>query len=140
MESLPPIEPTSVSICAMSCAEHRGNRLAPTRGLFAKALEVFLERIVGILALEARSHQLRERFDDREVGAIELVRLRKIRVEAPGHARACGGLAVDRELRCHGHGRRELVLAAEGHEHRGRADGRVKALDQALVGGHVQGR
>lgn len=67
-------------------AEHGRNRLTPTRGLFTKAFEVFLERIVGVLALEARSHKLRERFDDREVGAIELVRLGKIRVEAPGHA------------------------------------------------------
>ena len=85
-ESLPPIEPTSVSICAMSAPAHGGDRLTPTRGFFAQAFEVFLERIVGVLALEARSYELRERFDDRKVSAIELVRLGKIRVEAPGHA------------------------------------------------------
>ena len=30
------------------------------------------------------------------------------------------------------------MFSAEGHEHRGRADGGVEALDQALVGGHVK--
>ena len=30
------------------------------------------------------------------------------------------------------------MFSAEGHEHRGRADGGVEAFDQALVGGHVQ--
>ena len=64
------------------------------------------------------------------------------RVEAPGHAASrssvspcsTGSLAT---MACIGG---QLVLAAEGHQHRARADGGVKALDQAPSGSRRSGR
>ena len=119
-------------------AQHGCRGLAPTLRVAAQAFEVLLERQVHVLALEACRHQARDRFHHGNVRAGELVGLGEVGVEAPGHAAARGGLAAHGQLGHHGLRRRQLVLAAEGHEHRGRADGRVEALGQALVRAYVQ--
>ena len=119
-------------------AEDGGHGLAPALGLVAELLEVLLEGEVEVAVLEAGGHEARDGLDDRQVGAGVLVGLHEVGVEAPRHAGARGGLAVDGELGGHGHGRGELGLSAEGHEHGGGADGGVEALREALVGRDVE--
>ena len=119
-------------------AEHAGHGLAPTRGLVAQLFEVLLERKVGLLVLEAGGNELGKALDHGEVGALVLVGLRQVGVEAPGHAAHRGGLAEDGQLGSHGERGGELRLAAEGHEHGRRTDGGVEALGKALVGGDVE--
>ncbi len=121
-------------------AQDRGRGLAPALGLVAELLEVLLEGQVHVLVPEACRDQLGHGLDDGQVGARELVGGTEVGVEAPGHAGHRGGLALNGQLGHHGHAGRELVPAAKGHEHRGRADGGVKALREALVGGHVHVR
>ena len=119
-------------------AKDRGDRLAPALGLGTQALEVLLEREVRLLMLETCGNELGRALYDGEVGAGKLVCLHEEGVEAPGHGRCRGGFAVYGELGDHSLGRRELRLAAEGHEHGGGADGGVKALGETLVGGDVE--
>ena len=119
-------------------AEDGCGRLAPALGHVAQALEVLLEREVGVLVAKAGSHELGHALHHGEVGARELVLLHEVGVEAPGHGACRGGLAVDGELGHHGLARRELPAPAKRHEHRGRADCGVEALGEALVGGHVE--
>ena len=115
-------------------AEHRRHGLAPALGILAQLLEVLLEGEVHVRPLEAGGHELRHRIEHGHVGAGIGVVGRKIRVEAPGQARDRRGLAAEhRQLRHHGERRGELAGAAEGHEHRGRADGGVEALHKTLV-------
>ncbi len=118
-------------------SQHRRDRLAPALGHVAQALEVLLEGEVGILVTEARGHQARDALHHRAIRAVELVGAHEVGVEAPGHARARGGLAQHRQLCRHRHRRRQLRAAAKRHEHGSSADGGVKALGKALVGGHV---
>ena len=119
-------------------AEHRRRGLAPALGHVAQALEVLLEREVGALVVKAGGHELGHALHHGEVGTRELVLLHEVGVEAPGHGACRGGLAVDGELGHHGLARRELPAPAKRHEHRGRADGGVEALGEALVGGHIE--
>ena len=119
-------------------AEHRRRGLAPALGHVAQALEVLLEREVGVLVVKAGGHELGHALHHGEVGTRELVLLHEVGVEAPGHGACRGGLAVDGELGHHGLARRELPAPAKRHEHRGRADCGVEALGEALVGGHVE--
>ena len=88
--------------------------------------------------VKARGDHAAHGLHDGEVGAGVAVGAHEVGVEAPGHAGARGGLAVHGELGDHGHGRGELRAAAKGHEHGGGADRGVKALGEALVGGHVE--
>ena len=60
-------------------------------------------------------------------------------MEAVAHAADGGGFALGHgELGHHGLDGGHLVAAAEGHEHRARADGGVKPLAQALLAADVQ--
>ena len=69
---------------------------------------------------------------------LELVFLHDEGIEAPRHGARGVRFAIDWELRDHSLRGRELALAAERHEHRGRTDGGVETLAQALVRAHVQ--
>ena len=63
----------------------------------------------------------------------------EIRVHAEGHRRRGRRLAVDDgELGDHALGRRQLVSAAERHENRAAADGRVKALGKPLLTADIE--
>ena len=122
---------------------HKGTQdgchgLAPTLGLGAQALKVFLEGEVGALVLKAGGNELGDGLDHGQVGACKLVGLHQVGVEAPCHSARRGGLAVHGELGDHGRARSELRLATKGHEHGRGADGGVEALGKALVGGDVK--
>ena len=111
---------------------------APALGDVAQLAEVLLEGQVHGFAGKAGGGQLGNGFHHSQVGAGELVLFGKVGIEAPGHTGAGGGFAVDGHLGHHGQAGGELLGSAEGHEHGGSADSGVKALGQALVGGHVQ--
>ena len=114
-------------------AEHSRHGLAPTLGNIAQALEVFLEGKICGITREACGNKARNAFHDRDICTLELVFLHDKGIEAPRHGARGTRFAIDRELRDHSLGGRELALAAERHEHRGRTDGGVETLAQALV-------
>jgi len=118
--------------------QHCTGRLAPALGHIVQLLEVLLQAQVHRGSLEAGGHELGDAFNDRQVGAAELVLFHQVGVEAPGHAACRGGLADDGELRHERLVRGELAPAAEREHHRSRADGGVEALGKAAVAGHVQ--
>ncbi len=119
-------------------AEHGRHGLAPALRILAQLLEVLLEGEVHVRPLEARGHELRHGIEHGHVGARIGVERRQVGVEAPGQARhRGGGPAQHRQLRHHGQSRGQLTGTAEGHEHRGGADGGVEALHEALVAGVV---
>ena len=119
-------------------AKNGSRRLAPTLRLGAQALEILLEGKVSVLALKTCGHELRHALHHGNIGTLVLVRRREIRIKAPSHAGAGGGFAENGQLGNHGHARRQLMLAAEGHEHGGSANGGVEALRKTLVGAYVQ--
>ena len=88
--------------------------------------------------METGAHQLGDALHHGQISAAVGVSLGQVGVEAPGHAGAGGGLVLHRQLGDHGHGGGQLVLAAVGHQHGGRADGGVEALAQALLAADVQ--
>ena len=116
------------------CAQQGGKRLAEALRVLAQPLEVFLEGEVGSLEVAARRDELGNRLNDRRRRAEERVLLGIVGIKAERHDRCGLALAVQG-----GHGRRhdlrrgELVLAAERHEHRVRADRAVEPLDQAAL-------
>ena len=118
--------------------EHSRHGLAPALGNVAQTLEIFLEGKICGITRETSGNKARNAFHNRDIRTLELVFLHDEGIEAPRHGARGVRFAIDRELRDHSLRRRELALAAERHEHRGRANGGVETLAQALVRTHVQ--
>ena len=109
-------------------AEQSRQRLAPA--FFAvRAFEILLEGQINVLKGSTRRHKLANRFDNGKIGAVIGAFFGYKRIISEGHERAvvCV-LFLHRNFLNHGLNGGELIFSAEGHEHRSRTDGGVKAL------------
>ena len=120
------------------CAEECSGGLTPALGDIAQALKVLLEGEIGIPVANTSSYELGDRFDNRDVGSVELVGAHEVGVKAPCHARNCSGLAVNGQLCNHRHRRRELRASAKGHKDGSCSYSGVEALGESLVRGNVE--
>ena len=120
-------------------AQQRRERLAPARRIRAHALEIFLEGQIRLLVVKARADQLRHALDDRQIAAL-IRRLRQdFRVHPVRHAgHGIRHAMTNRQLCNHRLVRGQLIFAAEGHQDRRRADGRIEPLAQALLGADIE--
>ena len=119
-------------------AQQRRHGLAPALRR-AHALEILLEGQMRVLNARAAGRQLADRLDHGQIRAAIGILFGHEGIIAPAHRRAAGGPAAhNRQLGHHGLYGGELIFAAKGHQHRGRADGRIEPLGQAALGADVQ--
>ena len=119
--------------------QQRRKRFAPAGGFFAELLEILLEGETDLVVIAAGRHDFRHRFQHRQ-------HARMIRGtdgdEGVVTERHDGGevrMAVQHRQFLRAHLRLgQLILTAEGHQHRGSADGGVEHLDKTLLGSHVR--
>ena len=120
-------------------AEEGGEGLAPTVGVAAQLLEVFLEGEAHTAGVATDGGNLGHRAEDGVDSAVEGTPRHEVGVEAVGHDADGVALAVEqRQLGDHALGRRQLVAAAEGHQDAAGTDAAVEHLDEALLGADVQ--
>ena len=113
--------------------------LAPAAGIPAGLREIFLEGEIHILKGGAGSDQLRHRFHHRQIGPVVGALFHDEGIIAPGHEGAVVRmLRFHTDLLDHGLDRGQLVLSAEGHQHRAGADGGIKALREPPAGAEIQ--
>ena len=118
-----------------------GEGLAPAALIGAELFKILLKGEVGLGCVASGGHQLGHRIHHGYGRPPEGVPLHAPGLEAPGHDGAVVSLPSRPHGQQRGHdlGGRGLSRAAEGHQHRGRADGGVKPLHQAPLEGVLQG-
>ena len=114
-------------------------RLSPALAVRAGLLKILLEGQIHILKGRAGRDQLGNGFHDRQIRAVIGAFLGDEGVVAPRHqGDGVGVLLLNTDLLHHRLDRGELMLTAEGHQHRTRADGGVKALRQSALRADIQ--
>ena len=118
----------------LECTEKCRQRLPPALAVSAGALKIFLECEINILELCARGDELADRFDNRKICAVIRALLGYKRIVSERHERAVVGvLLLDGYLLHHRLNGRQLILAAERHEHRARAYRRIETLGKSAL-------
>ena len=120
--------------------QQSGEGLAPAGGLVLELLEELLEGQVSQLVVGTRGHQLGHGIVDGGMSTAVGVNAHGVGIQAPCHdAGLVGGLAGQSgQEGGHSLGGGLLGLAAEGHEHRARADGAVEALHKTSAGSGLE--
>ena len=127
-----------IELCGEGTEESR-ERLAPALRIAAGLLEIFLEGEVYVLTGCAGGNQLRYRFHDGKVRALVGIRGHHVGIVAPAHKRAGVGVAVlHGDLMYHRLNGRALILSAERHKNRARADRGVEGFREAALRADVQ--
>ena len=113
--------------------------LAPANRVVLGALEIFLEGEPALVVGTAGSHDLGDGLHHRQHRPVVGALFADDRVEAPAHQGAGVGLPLEHRNLCrHSLSGGQLILAAEGHQHRAGADGGVELFHQPLLGAYIQ--
>ena len=120
-------------------AQQRGKGLAPAAAVSAEAFKVLLEAEIHIPEGCAGGDKLADRLNDGEIGPVIRALFGDEGVIPPGHERTVVGvLLLHGNLLDHGLDRGELILSAEGHQHRSGTDGGVETLTEPAFGAAVE--
>ena len=121
---------TAVGQLGVQRPQQGGEGFAPALRVVPQLLEELLEGEVGLFVVRPRRRELGQGEGDAGPGPGEGVGGQQLRVAAPGHHAGLVRLLPRHggQQRRHGLGGGGLCLAAEGHEHRARADGAVEPL------------
>ena len=119
--------------------QKRSQRFAPASAVFHGLLKIFLKGKINLLKLCACRNQLCNRFHNRQICTVVRAFLRDKRIISPCHQGAGRSiLFLRRNLIYHCLNGCALVFAAKRHQHRTRANSRVKTLGKPALGADVQ--
>ena len=116
-------------LLGLQAAQKRHEGTRPLLRVASQLFEKLLKGQIDFGNIAAHGRNLRNRIHHRVQSAVVGALLRQLRVVAVAHQRGRVGASLHQgQLGRHAAGRRQLVLSAQGHQYRPRADGAVKAL------------